>query len=119
MHLRKEIEKLIYWYVPAYIISITLGWFLVEYMKATEESARIIAYVIFPLGFFISYLHNIVIAIWLYNISKQSNQKYKLWALFGLVAHLYALVIFIIINFIEGKLDFDKENTLEKTINNQ
>ncbi|MFT5662589.1 MAG: hypothetical protein ACI9TV_003246 [Sulfurimonas sp.] len=116
MNLRKEIEKLIYWYVPTYIIAITLGYYLVAFIKTIPDSAHIIAYIYLPLTYFINNLHKIVIAVWLYNIAKQSNQKYILWALFGLVAHLYAVVIFIIINFLEGKFEIGKKSLKEELV---
>lgn len=38
---------------------------------------------------------NLVVAIWLYSvISKSSGNKY-IWFLFGLIAHLYAVIIYI------------------------
>ena len=110
MNLRKEIEKLIYWYVPIYIIGRIVGSVFITYYKAIPNSEMELTAIGLAMTYFANNLPSVVIAIWLYNISKQTNQKYILWALFGLVAHLYAAVIFIIINYLEGRFDIGKEN---------
>ena len=95
MNLRKEIEKLIYWYVPAYIFTITIGVIFAGYAKRIEDPTLITAYIVIPAGILADRLDNIIIAIWLYYFAKKLNQKNILWALFGLVAHLFAVAIFI------------------------
>jgi len=110
MNLRKEIETLIYWYVPVYILGRIVGSVFLTYYKAIPDSDMELTAIGLAMTYFANNLPSVVIAIWLYNISKRSNQKYILWALFGLVAHLYAAVIFIILNFLEGRFNIDKEN---------
>ena len=110
MNLRREIEKLIYWYVPVYIIGYFIGSVFSTYYKAIPSSEMELTALGLAMTYFTSNLQNIVIAIWLYNISKKSNQKYIIWALFGLVAHLYAAIIFIILNLLEGRFKIGKDN---------
>ena len=95
MNLRKEIEKLIYWYIPAYIFTVTIGMALATYTRNIEDPTWIVSYIIFPIGILAKSIDNIVIAIWLYSLAKQLNQKNILWALFGLIAHIFAVVLFI------------------------
>lgn len=116
MNLRKEIEKLIYWYVPIYIIGYFLAYALVVYYKAIPESAVALTAIGLAMTYFANHLPNFVIAIWLYNIAKQNSQKYIIWALFGLVAHLFAAVIFIVLNVLEGKFKITKEELVESDL---
>ena len=110
MNLRKEIEKLIYWYVPIYFLGKIVGSIFLTYYRAIPDSDTELTAIGLAMTYFANNLPGVIIAIWLYNLSKRSNQKYILWALFGLVAHLYAAIIFIILNFIEGKFNINKEN---------
>ena len=112
MNLRKEIEKLILWYLSALVLAIPVG-FILTYIAKGQTVGFMIAYVIMPLIFVAEHLENIVIAIWIYQIAKKNNQKYIIWALFGLVAHLFAAVIFITLNVLEGKLGFSTKKLEE------
>ncbi len=113
MNLRKEIEKLIYWYIPVYIIGYFVASVLAVYYKAIPNSESTLVAIGLIVTYFANHLPNFVIAIWLYNIAKQTNQKYILWTLFGLVAHLFAVVIFIALNIVEEKFNFSKEKYVE------
>ena len=112
MNLRKEIEKLIFWYLIALIIAMPIGYILTLIAKG-QTAGFIIAYVVFPISFIMSHLENLVVAFWISQIAKQSNQRYILWTLFGLVAHLFAVVIFIALNIVEEKFNFSKEKYVE------
>ena len=101
MNFRKEIERLIYWYIPSIIVSLVVGYILSVYIKSTNDSSSIAAWSYISSNILINHLHNIIVAIWLYVISKRLNQKYILWSLFGLVAHVFAVVIFLILYFYE------------------
>jgi len=93
MDLRKEIEKLIYWYVPAYIFTITVGVSLASIAKNIQDPDLTVSSI--AIGMLAKNIDNIVIAIWLYFLAKQLNQKNILWALFGLVTHIFAVTLFI------------------------
>jgi hypothetical protein len=95
MNIRTEIEKLLYWYVPAYIISAIVAFVLISYNKYLDDPGILAAYVIVPLGILMKHLDSVVIMIWLYFLAKQLKQNYKLWALFGLIAHIFAAALFI------------------------
>ena len=115
MNLRKEIEKLILWYLSAFILAMPIV-FLLTYIANGQTAGFIIAYVIFPINFIVEHLENLVIAFWTYQIAKQSNQKYIVWTLFGLVAHLFAVVIFIALNALENKFDVTKKKPKEELV---
>lgn len=112
MDLRKEIERLIYWYVPAIIVALAVGFVLSSYIKATSDTSSIVVWTYSSINILINYLHHIVVAIWLYVISKQLNQKYGLWSLFGLVAHLFAAVIFLVL-YVYEKNEMDSRSSRE------
>ncbi|MDD2828605.1 MAG: hypothetical protein PHW18_03410 [Sulfuricurvum sp.] len=97
MNLRKEIEKLIYWYVPILLVALVFDFIIGAHIKSTNDTSSLVVWGYASASIIINYLHHFVIAIWLYVISKQLNQKYILWSLFGLVAHLFALVIFLVL----------------------
>lgn len=101
MNFRKEIERLISWYIPSIILSLVVGYILSSYIKYTNDSSSVAVWSYIGSNILINHLHNIVVAIWLYIISKRLNQKYILWSLFGLVAHLFAVVIFLVLYFYE------------------
>jgi len=100
MNLRKEIEKLILWYIFALMLAIPMGYML-TYIAKGQTAGFIIAYIVVPISFLVKHLENFVIAFWIYQIAQKSNQKYILWTFFGLVAHLFAVVIFIGLNVLE------------------
>ncbi len=109
MNLRKEIEKLIYWYVPAIIVALVLGFIIAAHIKSTNDTSSMAVWTYSSINILINYLHHIVVAVWLYILSKKLDQKYILWALFGLVAHLFAVVIFIVI-YVYEKSNCNKES---------
>lgn len=112
MNIRKDVEKLIYWYIPIYIFVWIFSIFFTSYLKTFHTPAPdLIAYVLFPAGWIMKYLDNIVIAIWIYSTTKKTNQKYILWSLFGLVAHLFAVVIYLVIIVIEKKNIFSDDSS--------
>ena len=113
MNLRKEIEKLIYWYVPAYIFTITIGIILTQYAKNIEDPTWLVSYIIIPMGMIASSIDNIVIAIWLYSLAKELNQKNILWALFGLVAHIFAVILFIAL-YVYEKVYLDEDEEIKQ-----
>ena len=47
------------------------------------------------------HLDNVMIAIWLYFFAKQLHQKQILWALFGLLANVFAVILFLGLYFYE------------------
>ena len=116
MNLRKEIEKLIYWYVPIYIIGHFAASASIVFYKAIPSSEAELTAIGLAITYFSKNLPSFVIAIWLYNLAKQSNQKYILWTLFGLVAHLYAAIIFIVLNVLEDKFDISKKKPKEVVV---
>lgn len=112
MNFRKEIEKLIYWYVPILLVALVFDFIIVAYMKSTNDTSSLVVWGFASADIIIKYLHHFLIAIWLYVISKQLNQKYILWSLFGLVAHLFAVVIFLVL-YVYEKNEMDSRSSRE------
>lgn len=112
MNMRKEIERLIYWYVLAVIVASAVGFTLSSYIRTTNDTSSITVWSYTSINMLINYLHHIVVAIWLFVISKKLNQKYVLWSLFGLVAHLFAVVIFLVL-YIYEKNEMDSRSSRE------
>ncbi len=112
MNMRKEIERLIYWYVPSIIVALVAGYVLSAYIKSTNDSSSIVIWSYMSVNILITHLHHIVVAIWLFVVSKQLNQKYILWSLFGLIAHLFALGIFLVL-YVYEKNELDSRSSWE------
>ncbi|MDD2781563.1 hypothetical protein [Sulfuricurvum sp.] len=112
MNMRKEIERLIYWYAPAIIVALLIDYILTSYIKASHDLSSIILWSSIGISIVFSHLHHVVVAIWLYVISKQLNQKYILWSFFGLVAHLFAAVIFLVL-YVYEKNEMDSRSSRE------
>ncbi|AFV98345.1 hypothetical protein [Sulfuricurvum sp. RIFCSPLOWO2_12_FULL_43_24] len=114
MNMRKEIERLMYWYVPSIIVALLIEYILTGYIRASHDLSSIMLWSSIVINIVISHLHHIVVAIWLFIISKQLNQKNILWSLFGLVAHLFAAVIFLVL-YVYEKNEMDSRSTLKGT----
>ncbi|WP_324171940.1 hypothetical protein [Sulfurimonas sp.] len=95
MNLRKEIEKLIYWYIPAIMITYFLGTAVTAQVKQINGATPLLTWGILAISLLLNHVHSIVVAIWLYFLAKKMNQRNILWALFGLVAHIFAVALFI------------------------
>ena len=99
MNLRNSIQQLALWYIPVAIASAFISaWytgFLNEAMNTGEYSMGSFMVLFSAIPMMLKASINLVVAIWLYSlISKSSGNKY-IWFLFGLIAHLYAAVIYI------------------------
>jgi len=117
MNLRKEIEKLIYWYIPAIMISYFLGAVVTavttEVQKINEVTPLLTGGILVT-SILVNHIHSFVVAIWLYYLAKKMNQRNILWALFGLVTHIFAVALFIALYVYEETYpnDKDKVNTI-------
>jgi hypothetical protein len=103
MNLRKEIEKLIYWYIPAIMITYFVGTVVTAQVKQINGITPLLSYGFLGSTLLLNHMHSIVVAIWLYFLAKKMKQRYVLWTLFGLVAHLFAAVIYLVIHLLEEK----------------
>jgi len=65
------------------------------------------------MGILAGSVDNIVIAIWLYFLAKQLNQKNILWAIFGLVAHIFAVAVFIAL-YVYEKVYIDEDDEIKQ-----
>jgi hypothetical protein len=111
MNLRRDIEKLIYWYVPAVIISYFLGTAVAAQVKHINGVTPLLSWGLVVTSILTKHIDNIVIAIWLYFLAKRMNQRYVLWTLFGLAAHLFAVVLFIALHIYEKANPDEVEQT--------
>jgi len=99
MDIRKEIETLAIWYIPVMIIMVIASGLYAGYFKEILSSGQT------SIGSTLSFLalvpaliklaDNVVIAIWLYFMAKKEGGRTLLWFLFGVVAHLFAAIIYI------------------------
>ncbi len=113
MNIRKEIETLLLWYIPTILITMTLGVIVTAQVKSINEYSFGLTTAAIAISYLTNHLHNIVIAIWLYILAKKLNQKYILWSLFGLLGHLFAVIIFIALKLLEdNNLDQLKESEI-------
>lgn len=97
--IRKEIETLAIWYIPVMIVMVIASGLYAGYFKEVLSSGQA------SIGSTLSFLtlvpalfklaDNIVIAVWLYSMAKKEGGRKVLWFLFGMVAHLFAAVIYI------------------------
>jgi hypothetical protein len=101
MKIRKKIEVLLFWYVPAYIVAGLAAFVFASYAKQVVDPSWIFTYIVIPLGLIMKHLDNVIIAIWLYFFAKQLHQKQILWALFGLLANVFAVILFLGLYFYE------------------
>jgi len=111
MNLRKEIEKLLYWYIPMFIISNIAASIIGTFIKSFNGEPIALTSLLVILSIFIGHLGNIVVGIWLYFIAKKYNQNYILWSLFGFVANIFGAVLFIALYIYE-----ESNKTLERNI---
>lgn len=103
MDLRKEVEKLLCWYIPTLLIATSVGYFVATLVKSMNGMPIWIASVFVGISMCISHIHNVVVAIWLYFLAKKMNQKYILWTLFGLTSHVFAVIIFLVLHLLDEK----------------
>ncbi len=99
MEIRKEIESLALWYIPAFVImlifsSIYSGYLseLMDMGKVKTGTSVLFASMVLQ---FIGNIDNLVLGFWLFMQAKKENGKTILWFFFGLVAHFYAAIIYI------------------------
>ena len=84
---KKEIENFIFWYIPAILAT----YFISGALFFSENGSLSFGY---RLDFLASHLGAIICAVWLFlNSSKHGLNKW-LWAIFGLGAHLFAIVLY-------------------------
>ena len=105
MDLRIEIQKLAIWYIPIALLSILVSsWYggvLREAYLDGDVSPASVAMTLSNISTALAFSVRLVVAIWLYMmVSKSKGNKY-IWFMFGLVANLLALIIFICISIYE------------------
>jgi len=116
MELRKEIESLALWYIPAFFVMLMVSAIFTGYFKQLIEYGSVsvgtpIALVQI-LGQFISNIDNFVVGIWLYLQSKKEGGRTLLWFLFGMVAHFFAAVLYIGLKILDNQQSYN--NALKK-----
>lgn len=99
MDIRKDIETLAIWYIPVMIIMVIASGLYAGYFKEvissgpTSIGSTLSFFTLVPALFKLA--DNIVIAVWLYFMARKEGGRTALWFLFGLVAHLFAAIIYI------------------------
>ena len=110
--MRKEIEKLAVWYIPAFLLatfaaSIWSGVLEHSFNSEQLSAGKSISF-IFLVGSIIGMIDNFVVGIWLYHQIKSEKGRKWIWLLFGLVAHFYAAIIFIALKINEAQKTSNK-----------
>ena len=105
--MRNEIEKLAIWYIPAFLIATLAASAMSDILPHLLESGSLgvgktISFVFFVANA-IQYIDNLVVAIWLYIQLKNQNGKKWAWLLFGAIAHLFAVIIFVVLMLYENQ----------------
>lgn len=110
MILKKSFEKFLCWYVPLTLVFKMLELsplFLARYMHSWNFAtiSKYTQYALYlPLLMFIP---NIIAAVWLFKESGKDYESPRLWAMFGLIAGLWAIMFFLIFHLM--KSDNDKQ----------
>ena len=112
MEIRKAIESLALWYIPAFVImlvfSAAYSGYIKEVMELGEATTGVsIAFATMFLNF-IQSIDNLVVGIWLFIQSKKENGRPILWFFFGFVAHFYAAIIYIGLKIYENQKAYNK-----------
>ena len=112
MEIRKEIESLAIWYIPAFIVVAVLsalfsGYIndLIEFGEATSGTTMSLISIISAL---IKLIDNFVVGIWLYLRGKKDGGRAILWLFFGVVANFYAALMYIGLKIYEQQKAYNK-----------
>ena len=99
MEIRKEIESLAIWYIPAFIFVSIMGALFSGYLKDMMEYGAATPGSTFAflsaIGSFINLIDNLVVGVWLYLRGKKDGGRVILWFFFGVVANFYAALMYI------------------------
>jgi len=106
--MRKEIETLAIWFIPVYIAVLIVNVLMTSFL---DRGFDVILGEGAPLSIRLSsYLHimrltgfadNLVVGIWLFFQAKKRDGRKALWFLFGLFAHLFAAIIYVVLTLFE------------------
>ena len=112
MEIRKEIESLALWYIPAFVLTLIFSAIYSGYLKELMDMGEVttgksIVFASMVLNF-IGNIDNLVLGAWLFMQSKKENGKPILWFFFGLVAHFYAAIIYIGLKIYENQKAYNK-----------
>ena len=110
--MRKEIEKLAVWYIPAFLLATFAASIWSGILQHSIDSDQLsigksVSFV-FLVGNIIEMIDNFVVSIWLYHQLKNDEGRKWIWFLFGLVAHFYAAIIFIALKIYEAQKTSNK-----------
>lgn len=107
MDLRKDLEILVLLYTLIAAINFLLSVFLTEFLTErflSQMEGFSSVYTLIPFNFLMDYsgyTYNLVVGIWLFVIVRRENGNAIHWLVFGLLAHLYAAVIYLFVRISE------------------
>jgi len=112
MEIRKEIESLALWYIPAFALTLIFSAIYSSYLKELMDMGQVttgksVVFASMVLNF-IGNIDNLVLGVWLFMQAKKENGKPILWLFFGLVAHFYAAIIYIGLKIYENQKAYNK-----------
>lgn len=112
MELRKEVESLALWYIPAFVVvalaSSLYSGYVKDLMELGEASPGVTLSLLSALGMFINLVDNVVVGVWLYVRGRKDGGRAILWLLFGAVAHFYAALLYLGLKIYEQQKAYNK-----------
>lgn len=116
MDLRKDIESLAIWYIPVvillYVIFGAYAGYLKEFLDHGVSSIGTTISMITLLPASINLADNVVVAIWLYLMTRREQGRSILWFMLGMVANLFAAIMYICLCIYEEKA-FNKQRNAD------
>ena len=97
--MRKDIEILAIWYIPVVILMAGISAYYSDFFNELflEGSSRVGVtlhfYALLPMA--VKTADNLVVAVWLFFMVKKEEGRPLLWAILGLVTHLYAALLYV------------------------
>ncbi|WAK04069.1 hypothetical protein [Methylobacter sp. YRD-M1] len=103
--IRKEIETLAIWYIPVCIMSVIVSGLYTGYFKEAlsigSTASWSTIHFLLTVPAIIKFADNIVVGVWLYFLVEKEGGRTGLWFVFGLAAHLFAVLIYVVLRVYE------------------
>ena len=107
MNIRNEIENLALWYMPVFIVvamlSTIMSGYAVNMLESDQRTLGVELTLFTTFAALVKLADNLVIAIWLFIQSEKQGRKKLLWFFFGIVAHFFAVILYLGLYIYESK----------------
>ena len=109
MRIRKKVEQLALWWIPAVLVAAAFSAFYAKQFsglidsQTSDISMAYFVYVSF-FGTFINHADNIAVSIWLFLTTRdEQNTRPALWSLLGLVTGIIGAILYIAVCIYEQR----------------